>query len=272
MSTATLNPTARHPCFNESAHFNIGRIHLPVAPKCNVKCNYCRRAKNATENRPGVCVRIISPLEALALTRRVISASPEIKIIGIAGPGDALANETTFETLSLVHREFPRLSKCVSTNGLLLYNRVPDLLAVGVNSVSVTVNAVDDRVGRAFYEKVYFGRAIHGPEAFKILSARQLAGIKEAAGQGISVKVNSVLVPALNGEHLLDVAHTVAGLGASLMNIMPLKPMSAMASYSPPDCVELETIRARCERIIPQFKLCRQCRADAIGIPGLNKC
>jgi nitrogen fixation protein NifB len=89
-----------------------------------------------------------------------------------------------------------------------------------------------------------------------------------AAERGIAIKVNSVLVPALNAGHLKEVAETVKALGATLMNIMPLKPLSAMAAYDPPDCIELERARSACETVMPQFKLCRQCRADAVGIPG----
>lgn len=257
-----------HPCFDKLAHFRVGRMHLPVAPKCNVKCKYCRRAVGSTENRPGVCSGIISPAEALLRTRQVLAEDKTIQVIGIAGPGDALANEATFKTLALIHKEFPKLDKCISTNGLLLKERLADLKSVGVTSISVTVNAVDESVGRHFYDLVSLHREVHRQDAFKILSARQLEGVEAAARLGIAVKINSVLVPELNGEHLLDVAETVAKLGASLMNIMPLKPIGSMAGFMPPDCMELELARAKCETIIPQFRLCQQCRADACGIPG----
>ncbi len=45
----------RHPCFNESAKGTCGRVHLPVAPECNIKCNYCNRKYDCVnESRPGV--------------------------------------------------------------------------------------------------------------------------------------------------------------------------------------------------------------------------
>jgi|UPI0005CBE6CF nitrogen fixation protein NifB len=45
-----------HQCFSEQAHFAFGRIHIPVAPLCNIKCNYCSRKYDcAHENRPGAC-------------------------------------------------------------------------------------------------------------------------------------------------------------------------------------------------------------------------
>lgn len=257
-----------HPCFDHAAHYRVGRIHLPVAPRCNAVCGYCRRAISRSIDRPGVTASILSPIEALERAKQAISADPAIEVIGIAGPGDALANEATFETLALVNQDLPHLQTCLSTNGLLLPGRIDDLCSLGVDSITVTVNAIDPCIGKHFYKSVIVDGLAYREDAFSELSERQLKGIEMAAERGIMVKVNSVLVPALNGDHLADVAENIAARGATLMNIMPLRPLSAMAAYDPPDCLELELARARCELIIPQFKLCRQCRADAVGIPG----
>jgi len=43
MKTATALDVSKHPCFREEARGVCGRVHLPVAPQCNVKCNYCDR-------------------------------------------------------------------------------------------------------------------------------------------------------------------------------------------------------------------------------------
>ncbi|MGA3007680.1 MAG: nitrogen fixation protein NifB, partial [Opitutaceae bacterium] len=32
---------SKHPCFNKASHHAHGRIHLPVAPRCNLQCNFC---------------------------------------------------------------------------------------------------------------------------------------------------------------------------------------------------------------------------------------
>lgn len=39
-----------HPCF-ASKPGNLGRIHLPVSPACNIGCRFCSRVLNDTENR-----------------------------------------------------------------------------------------------------------------------------------------------------------------------------------------------------------------------------
>lgn len=60
-----------------------------------------------------------------------------------AGPGDTLATDYALETFRLVKEHHPELIKCMSTNGLLLYERADEIIEIGVESVTVTVNAVD---------------------------------------------------------------------------------------------------------------------------------
>lgn len=259
-----------HPCFDEKAHNRVGRMHIPVAPACNIKCRYCYRDIGSSDNRPGVAYKILNPMEALEAVERVVSEDKSIHVIGVAGPGDALANETTFESLRLIHNEFPELKKCISTNGLLLAEKVDALISVGVSTISVTVNAVEPEVGRAFYKSAYLNGTIYREKAFDALSARQLLGIKIAARKGLVVKVNTVLVPEINGNHIEDIAVEMKKLGASLMNIMPLKPIAEMSSYRAPTCFDIEKARNSAEKHILQFRACKQCRADAVGIPGLE--
>jgi len=93
-----------HPCFGGNRHEN-GRMHLAVAPACNIKCGYCTRKHDCVnESRPGVTSQLMTPQEAIARVREV-KASPVlgemVKVVGIAGPGDPLANRQTFETFEL---------------------------------------------------------------------------------------------------------------------------------------------------------------------------
>src|SRR6185369_18038709 len=60
-----------HPCFGGNHHKN-GRMHLAVAPKCNIKCGYCSRKHDcANESRPGVTSRLMTPEEAIIKVREV---------------------------------------------------------------------------------------------------------------------------------------------------------------------------------------------------------
>lgn len=261
-----------HPCFGGNHHKN-GRMHLAVAPACNIKCGYCtRRHDCANESRPGVTSRLLTPTEALDKVREVMASEllgPMIKVIGIAGPGDPLANRETFDTFRMIGEEFPHLIKCMSTNGLLLPEKIDLLEELGLHSLTVTLNTLDPEVGAKIYSHIlYHGKRYTGVEGAEILLANQLEGLERAAAYGMTIKVNTVLIPGVNDEQIPRIGRKVKELGAFVMNVMPLIPQADFANVAPPTPEELERVRAANEAIIGQFKHCRQCRADAVGLIG----
>ncbi len=120
-----------HPCYSSKAQHRFGRIHLAVAPKCNIQCNFCvRKYDCVNEARPGITSKVLTPREALERTKEVVDRHHFIKVVGVAGPGDPLFNEETFETFRLVKEAFPWVMCCMSTNGLLLPDRAELLLTL----------------------------------------------------------------------------------------------------------------------------------------------
>ena len=265
-----LRKIKKHPCFSKEAQHLFGRIHLPVAPRCNVRCNYCiRRYDCVNESRPGVTSGVLTPSQAIDRVRGVIAEFPNIKVVGIAGPGDPLDNEETFQTLRLVKQEFPHLQTCLSTNGLLLPEKLNLLHELGVATLTVTMSAVEPRIGKKIYSWVrYNNKYLHGQEAMELLLANQLAGIKGAVERGIVVKVNSVMIPSINDQHLLEVARKSRELGVYMQNIMPLIPQAKFSYLRPPTPAERKEVQDACAVVIKQMRHCRQCRADAIGLLG----
>lgn len=260
--------TKVHPCFNEKMHDKVGRVHLPLAPKCNIQCNFCTREINKCEMRPGVASCIMTVEEAVKHVGKVTKEMP-ISVVGVAGPGDALFNPETFQFFRIIDEKYPDLIKCISTNGLLLPEKADELAEIHINSVTVTVNAIDPEIGKNIYSMVNFqGQLYKGEEAFRILSKNQLEGIKMIAERGIVVKVNSVLIPGLNDKHIVEIARKVKEQGASLMNVIPLIPLYKFKNTPRPGCAELSEVRDEVEEIIPVFRACTQCRADAYGVPG----
>lgn len=261
-----------HPCFGGNRHKN-GRIHLAVAPRCNIKCGYCdRRHDCANESRPGVTSRLLTPQEGLEQVR-VTMADPKlssiIKVIGIAGPGDPLANKESFETFRLVKKEFPELLFCLSTNGLVLPDRIDELAEVNLHSLTVTINAVDPEVGAQIYKHVLFrGKRYYGKEGAAILIHNQFEGVRLAAELGLVVKVNTVLIPGVNDAQITPIAEKVREAGAFVMNVMPIIPQAELSHVERPTPGYLETVRSANENIIAQFRGCQQCRADAVGLIG----
>lgn len=261
----------RHPCFNERAHQEVGRVHLPVAPRCNIQCNFCERrvCANLALQHPGWARRLLSPEEAARLVDDLTGRRPgERFVVGVAGPGEPLANPETFAALARIHCQHPALLKCVSTNGLLLEQELPRLIEVGVSALTVTVNAPDSRLGGHIYAWVrHQGAVYRGQEAAEILIDRQMRGIRAALEAGLALKVNTVLIPGVNDRHMTRLARRLREVGVSLMNIMPLIPGGRMKDRRAPTCRELLEARSDCSRWVPQFQCCEQCSADVLRFP-----
>lgn len=267
-----LNPDLlknMHPCFALGAKNNKGRIHLPVSPGCNIRCNFCRPEINSTDNRPGVAREVITPKEAVSILRKALEFCPDITVAGVAGPGDTLATPYALQTFRLIGKEFPNIIKCMSTNGLLLNEYADEVIDTGIDTLTVTVNGVDPHIQAQICESIiYKGKRYSGTLAAEILIANQLAGIKKVSKAGINVKVNTVLIPEINADHVVTVAKTVAAHGAKIFNIIPLIPRHKLSRCSAPTCDLLSRTRKEAEEYISVFRHCQRCRADAAGIPG----
>lgn len=257
-----------HPCFNEKIHDKFGRIHIPIAPKCNIQCGFCTRKLNNTENRPGVSSQIMNIDEALDHIRATVDIMP-ISVVGVAGPGDSLYNEDTLKLFKEVHNEFPDLIMCMSTNGLLVPDYVDEIVTTGIKTVTITVNAVDPDIGIQIYDDIFYHDKLYkGQKGFEILLENQLKGIEILSRRGVIIKVNTVLIPGVNDKHVVEIAKVVKSKGASIMNILPLIPLNKFKDYERPKCGMISDVRDKVEEIIPVFRACTQCRADAFGIPG----
>jgi nitrogen fixation protein NifB len=259
----------QHPCFSPSAHLKYGRIHLPTSPGCNIRCRFCIRENiNATDNRPGVSRKIVPPAETPALIERALELCPDLKVVGVAGPGESLATNFATDSLRLIHERHPELVICLSTNGLRLEERAEELVEIGVKTISVTVNAVDPEILTQLCSGFLMDGWKSGPEAADRFIAAQLRGISKAYQLGIVVKVNTVLVPGINDDHIEQIARVACEHGAELINIIPLIPQHELAHIPAPRCIELEKARAAAGRYLKVFRHCQQCRADAFGAPG----
>ena len=256
-----------HPCLGHAP--NKGRLHLPVSPACNIKCRFCTRAFNDSEDRPGVTKQILTVEEASGAIGRAISLCPEISVVGVAGPGDSLASGHALECFAEMKKYHPRLLACMSTNGLMLPEYADSIVKTGVDTVTVTVNAVDPGILARIVEKIaYRGQILTGEEAAEILIANQLKGVSLLAAGGVLVKINAVLIPEINLEHIGEIARATSERGASVINIIPLIPQGDFAGMTVPGCDEINAAREAAEEYLPVFRHCHHCRADACGLLG----
>lgn len=262
-----------HPCFNSETRHRTGRIHLPVAPKCNIQCNFCNRKFDCmSESRPGVTSAVLEPKQALHYLEIAMEKMPSLAVVGIAGPGDPFASpQETLETLRLVRQRFPEMLLCVATNGLSLGPYVDELALLQVSHVTITVNAVDPAVGSKIYAWVRDGHTIHrGDSAARVLLQRQLSAITALKERSIIVKVNTILVPGINDDHVDAIATEMSQLGVDVMNCVPMYLVAGtpFENHQELEPEEIARLRTTAGRHLPQMTHCTRCRADAAGLLG----
>jgi nitrogen fixation protein NifB len=95
--------------------------------------------------------------------------------------------------------------------------------------------------------------------------------------RGVLTKINSVLIPGINDEHLIEVNREVKKRGAFLHNIMPLISEAehgthfGLTGQRGPTAQELKAVQDACMGGANLMRHCRQCRADAVGLLGEDR-
>lgn len=271
-----VSTTARHPCFDSDAKGTCARVHLPVAAACNIQCRFCNRKYDCVnESRPGVTSAVLQPEQAVMYLDRVLAREPRTTVVGIAGPGDPFATpQTTLQTLQLVRQYREDLLLCVASNGLNVASFAQEVADVGVSHFTLTINAVDPAIGQKIYSWVRPGRLIlRGLAAAETLLDCQLDALRALKRLGITVKVNTIVIPGVNDQHVAEVARVVASLGADKLNCIALLPTAEteFEALESPSAEMMQTVRGQASVFLPQMTHCSRCRSDAVGILGQDR-
>src|SRR3974377_1790257 len=142
LPTEIWEKVKNHPCYSEEAHHHYARMHVAVAPACNIQCNYCNRKYDcANESRPGVVSEKLTPDQAMRKVLAVASEVPQLSVLGIAGPGDACYDfKKTKATFDQVVPHIPDIKLCISTTGLALPDHVDEIAKININHVTTQIN------------------------------------------------------------------------------------------------------------------------------------
>jgi len=270
-STNVTRDFSSHPCFNVEAKSKFGRAHLPVAPRCNIQCNFCNRKFDCVnESRPGVTSTILTPEQAAAYFDLILEKKPGISVAGIAGPGDPFANpDETMETLRLVRQRHPESLLCVASNGVDILPYVDELARLEVSHLTLTMNAIDPKISSQVYAWVRKDKRVYrGVAAGEVMVAAQKEALKALKAAGIVVKINSIIIPGVNDHHIPEIAAYVAEMGADMQNCMPLIPTAGtpFEELPQPSGEMVARVRLHSGAKISQMTHCARCRADAIGL------
>ena len=108
------------------------------------------------------------------------------------------------------------------------------------------------------------------PHTMVPIFVSQKAGIAAVAAAGITVKINTILVPGVNEGEVEPIARACAELGAGFMNLIPLLPVKGtpFESAGEPPRSLMTSLRTAAAGHLAQLSHCKRCRADAAGLLG----
>jgi len=267
-------PFLHHPCYSKSRDGLWTRIHLPVAKFCNVKCVFCDHSIGSSchTSKPGFSSILMEPKDAISRTMEEVKKNQSLMIVAISGPGEPLANKETFATFEGIRSRDKHLKFCLSTNGVLLEDTISTLEKLGVRTISVSMSAIFPETAAKIYEWALMdGVKQRNKKMGETIIMKQLAGIERAADLGITIKVNTILIPHINMGDISHLSKQIADAGAVLQNIVPLVPIKNSPTLIPPTREELDEARQIGSKSILQFTHCKQCRSDVVGIPGEDR-
>ena len=262
-----------HPCYTDGCSKDIVRIHLPVADVCNLGCGFCERS---IENKDSIksSKKAISPEKALTwLKKLLVEDKEDIKIIGIAGPGEPLYSPNTFKTLKMVKKEYPQLNTCLCTNGVNLDEKLEDLFGL-LDYLTVTINAFTPQTAQKIYKFVVFNNKYQKDEtSFEKMLDKKWKGLKKAleSKKFKAVKINTIYIPNVNDKEIELIAKKAGKLGVNELNIKKLIPKAYFKGHQGFKINNLEKVRKKAGKHLQVFKECKNCNYDAYGVPGKDK-
>jgi cyclic pyranopterin phosphate synthase len=183
----------------------IGRkLRLSVTDRCNMRCIYCMPDNN---NEWFEQHNIISYEEIIRLTAVFVSLGIEKLRITGGEPTVRYKIETLIGALSNI-RGIKSID--MTTNGLLLSDKVKELKQAGLDGVNISLDTF--RADRF--------KAIAGVDGLD----RVLTSIKAADNVGLKVKINAVVIRGWNDDEVVDFARFARDTGYTVrfIEFMPL--------------------------------------------------
>jgi GTP 3',8-cyclase len=183
----------------------IGRkLRLSVTDRCNMRCIYCMPDNN---NEWFEQHNILSYEEIIRLTAVFVSLGIEKLRITGGEPTVRYKIETLIGALSNI-RGIKSID--MTTNGLLLSDKVKELKQAGLDGVNISLDTF--RADRF--------KAIAGVDGLD----RVLTAIKAADNVGLKVKINAVVIRGWNDDEVVDFARFARDTGYTVrfIEFMPL--------------------------------------------------
>ena len=213
-------------------------LRLGLTERCNLRCVYCMPAEGAplTPRR-----HQLSTDELVRVARLLVGHGVDkVRLTG----GEPLVRKDAVEVAARVGRLGVR-SLAVTTNGLLLEDRLADLEAAGLTDLTVSLDTLRPDRFRLVTRRDGLGA---------VLSAVEAALGRGYGGRGRTLKVNVVALKGVNEDEAADFARWAAAepLEVRFIEVMPF----AGNGWDRAELVPMAETRARIEDALGPLTRC----------------
>lgn len=209
------SPATTFPCFSSQA-VRSGVLLLHMTTACNLRCRFCFRKEAGAFG-----LAIMRPENALDLVAAAMEGPSPPAAVEIGGPGEPLLDAATYVVLRRLRAVYPDLGLSVWTNGMLLPDRLEELVRSGLRGIIMSVNAVSQDTADALYEWIiYRGRKYSGRDASHLILQQQWNGMLKAVEAGISMTANITRVPGINDHEINRIESKARAEGAGHVEIV----------------------------------------------------
>jgi nitrogen fixation protein NifB len=213
-----------YPCFSSDV-LHPGGMLLHLATACNMQCRYCFSAGEAASERAHATTgtTILTAEAAVGMVDSRIENGATPSLIEIGGPGEPLMLADTYTILRQLHASYPDVPLSIWTNGVLLPDRLGDLVRSGVSCLTISLPAATPETAENIYDRiVYRGRKYLAREAAALVLQQQWNGLSNAVEAGLVVTVYAAGIRGVNEHEVPMVRQRAEKIGADRVVIVPL--------------------------------------------------
>ena len=182
----------------------VDYLRISLTDRCNLRCRYCM----PKEGIGGIGHERILTLEEILRVARILTEMG-VRRIRITG-GEPLVRRNVLYLIRQLGALPGQPELTLTTNGVLLEEVLPEILAAGLHSINISLDTLD--------REVY--RELTGTDALE----RVLRGMEKALEMGMQVKLNTVPIRGINEKELTVLAGLARdrGIAVRFIELMPI--------------------------------------------------
>ncbi len=194
---------------------SIDYLRISVTDRCNLRCIYCMPES-------GICniqhEEILSFEEIIRLVQ--IMTKLGMKHLRITG-GEPMARRNCLELVSKLHQLDGVNSISMTSNGLLLCDRIEEAKKAGISSLNLSIDTLNPDT---------YSRLTRGGDLDRVLRT-----LHQALDAGMNVKINAVLIQGFNDDDLTDLVRLAKNdpVCVRFIELMPIGNARNMRSIPP---------------------------------------